>query len=308
MFKKRLYTFIVASHAEGRIWRLSLPYWLLALCGIFALAGAIAVGGAALQYGRMLITVVDYEHRLSENDALRTENHEYKVQTAELGEKIDFLETLSHKLMVFSGMNSEKTVGGVGGISRDTLSQPRPASAGTLQSITAYDRKASSLEARFRDLDNQITDQVLWEAALPNMQPVKGYITAGWGRRQDPFDPAARETHPGVDISAPLGSRVEAPAYGTVIFAGQRAGYGNIVVIDHKFGITTRYAHLQRMNVQIGQHVSRHDIIGYVGVSGRSTGPHLHYEVWQYNRPVNPMTFFQDSGTGRPSNSHGSNP
>jgi murein DD-endopeptidase MepM/ murein hydrolase activator NlpD len=308
MFKKRLYTFIVASHAEGRIRRLSFPYWVLSLGGIFALVGVIAVGGAALQYGRMLVTVVDYEHRLSENDALRTENHEYKVQTAELGEKIDFLETLSHKLMVFSGMNSEKTVGGVGGISRDTLSQPRPASAGTLQSITAYDRKVSSLEARFRDLDNQITDQVLWEAALPDIQPVKGYVTAGWGRRQDPFDLAAKETHSGVDISAPLGSRVEAPAYGTVIFAGQRAGYGNIVVIDHKFGITTRYAHLQRMNVQLGQHVSRHDIIGYVGVSGRSTGPHLHYEVWQYNRSVNPLTFFQDSRTGRPSNSHGSNP
>jgi murein DD-endopeptidase MepM/ murein hydrolase activator NlpD len=308
MFKKRLYTFIVASHADGRVWRLALPYWVLALGGILALLGAVAVGSAALQYGKMLVTVVDYQHRLSENDALRTENHEYKVQTAELGEKIDFLETLSHKLAVFSGMNSEKTVGGVGGISKDTLSQPRPAAVGTLQSIAAYGKKVSSLETRFRDLDNQISDQVLWEAAVPNIPPVKGYVTEGWGRRQDPFDPTASETHAGVDISAQLGSRVEAPAYGTVIFAGQRAGYGNIVVIDHKFGITTRYAHLQRINVQVGQHVSRHDIIGYVGVTGRSTGPHLHYEVWEYNRSVNPLSFFQDSGTGRLANSHGSNP
>ena len=309
MFKKRLYTFIVASHAEGRIWRLSFPYWVLSLGGIFALVGVIAVGGAALQYGRMLITVVDYEYRLSENDALRTENHQYKVQTAELGEKIDFLETLYHKLMVFSGMNSEKAVGGVGGgISRDTLSQPRPSSAGTLQSIAAYDRKVSSLEDRFRDLDNEITDQVLWEAALPNIQPVRGYVTAGWGRRPDPFDPAASESHSGVDISAAKGSRVIAPADGTVIFAGQRAGYGNMVVVDHKFGMTTRYAHLQRIAVQVGRHVSRYEIIGYVGDSGRTTGPHLHYEVWQYNRSVNPLTFFQDSRTGRPSNSHGSKP
>jgi murein DD-endopeptidase MepM/ murein hydrolase activator NlpD len=298
MFKKRLYTFIVANHAGGKVRRLSLPYSILTLGGIFALVGVLAVGAAALQYGKLLIKVVDYQHRISENDALRSENHEYKVQTAQLGEKVDFLETLSHKLMVFSGMNSDKSVGGVGGVSKDTLSKPRPISAGALQAIASYDKKASSLEERLRDLDNQISDQVLYEAASPNILPVKGYITEGYGSRPDPFDPAARETHLGVDISAPMGSRVVASADGVVIFSGQRAGYGNMIVIDHKFGWTTRYAHLQRINVQVGQRVSRNEIIGSVGVSGRSTGPHLHYEMWHFNQPVNPLKYAQSLKSG----------
>ncbi len=295
MFKKRLYTFIVANHAGGRVWRVSLPYSVLAICCIFALVGFLAVGAGALQYGKLLLKVVDYEHRISENDALRSENHEYKVQTAQLGERVDFLETLSHKLMVFSGMSSDKSVGGVGGMSSEALSNPRPTSAGALQAIASYDKKAASLEEKFRDLDNQITDQVLYEAASPNMLPVRGYITAGYGSRPDPFDPGSREIHQGVDISAPMGSRIVAPADGIVLFAGPYAGYGNMIVIDHKFGMTTRYAHLQRISVQVGQHVSRDDIIGYVGMSGRSTGPHLHYEVWHLNRPVNPLRYTQDS-------------
>jgi murein DD-endopeptidase MepM/ murein hydrolase activator NlpD len=300
MFRKRLYTFIVASHAGGKVWRLSLPYSVLVTLGVCALVGIITLSGAAFQYGKMLRKVIDYDHRLSENDALRSENHEYKVQTAQLGEKVDILETLSHKLMVFSGINSDRAVGGVGGMSKDTLTRPRSASAGSLQSISSYDKKLSSLEMKLRDLNNRITDGILLAAAAPSLQPVNGYLTAGWGRRDDPFDPTVKENHLGVDISAPLGSRVIAPADGTVIFAGQRAGYGNIIVIDHKFGFTTRYAHLQRMDVKVGQRVSRSDIIGYVGWSGRTTGPHLHYEVWQNGRCLNPMKFFRTSPRSGP--------
>jgi len=299
MFKKRLYTFIVASHAGGKVWRLSLPYSVLVTIGVCAMAGFLALGGAALQYGKMLLAMVDYQYRLSENDVLRTENYEYKVQTAQLGEKVDILETLSHKLMVISGMNSDKSLGGVGGISKDTLNRPRPASAGSLQSIASYDKKLSSLELKFKDLNQRITDGLLVASAAPNIQPVNGYITAGFGRREDPFDPSVKETHPGVDISAAVGTRIVAPADGIVIFAGRHAGYGNIVVIDHKFGITTRYAHLQRMDVKVGQYVSRYDIIGYVGMSGRTTGPHLHYEVWQNSRCLDPTKFFQSGASSR---------
>lgn len=293
MLKKRLYTFIVASHADGKVWRLSIPYTALIAIGVCALVGMFVLGGAALQYGKMLLKVVDYDSRLSENDALRTENQQYKVQTAQLGEKVDILETISHKLMVISGMNSERALGGVGGISKDALARPRPTSAGTLQSMASYDKKVTSLEEKYRDLNHFIMDGNLIEAAAPSVQPVKGYITAGRGYRNDPFDPSVRESHLGVDITAPKGSPVIAPADGTVIFAGQYAGYGNIIVLDHKFGFTTRYAHLQRMDVRVGQRISRYDVIGYVGTSGRTTGPHLHYEVWQNNRCLNPTKFFQ---------------
>jgi murein DD-endopeptidase MepM/ murein hydrolase activator NlpD len=295
MFKKRLYTFIIASHSGGKVWRLSLPYSVLVSLGVCAAVGILALGGAALQYGNMLVKVVDYQYRLSENDALRTENHEYKVQTAQLGEKVDILETISTKLMMISGINSEKSLGGVGGVSKDTLNRPSSASTGSLRSIASYKNKASSLELKFKDLNQRITDGLLVAAAAPSIQPVNGYITAGRGWREDPFDPSVKEYHPGVDISAAVGARVMAPADGIVIFAGRHAGYGNIIVIDHKFGITTRYAHLQRMDVKVGQYVSRYDIIGYVGMSGRTTGSHLHYEVWQNNVALNPTSFFQSA-------------
>ena len=294
MLKKRLYTYIVAGHSAQKVWHLSVSYVVLAVVGVLALAGLVAVSAGALSYGRMLFKVLDYEDRISENDRLRTENHNYKVQTAQLGEKIDFLETLSHKLEIFSGMKSPNAVGGVGG--GTSSNQARPTPPDPLVSLAAYNKKVASLEGSYRSLDNLISENVLWLAAQPNIMPVKGYITEGWGMRPDPFNPAVRENHPAVDISAPKGRNIVAPADGIVIFSGRRAGYGNMVVLDHKFGVITRYGHLQRIDVQVGQRLSRGEIIGSVGETGRTTGPHLHYEVWQHNVPVNPTRFFPKVG------------
>jgi murein DD-endopeptidase MepM/ murein hydrolase activator NlpD len=292
--KKRLYTYFVAGNSAKKVWYLSIPYPILAAVGVLALVGLVAICAGTLSYGRMLLKVVDLEKYISENDKLRTENHNYKVQTAQLGEKIDFLETLSHKLEFFSGMKSPKAVGGVGGGTSNN--QARPVAPDPIASLAAYNKKVSSLEDSYRSLDDLITENVLWLAAQPNIMPVKGYITEGWGRRSDPFNPAITEHHPAVDISAPKGKAVVATADAVVIFAGQRAGYGNMVVLDHKFGMTTRYGHLQRIDVQVGQHISRGEIIGSVGETGRTTGPHLHYEVWQRNIPVNPAKYFPRIG------------
>ena len=86
---------------------------------------------------------------------------------------------------------------------------------------------------------------------------------------------------------------------GVVIFAGTREGYGKIVVIDHKFGVTTRYGHLSKMSVDVGQRILRSDVIGYVGTTGRTTGPHLHYEMWVNNRPVNPQKWLDPARAGK---------
>lgn len=292
MLNKRFYTFVIASHADSRLLRLSLPYPVLIAIGIFAVIGMVSVGIAGYRYGRMVLRVADYGRILTENDFFRAENHNIRIQAAQLAEKIDFLETTSHKLMTYSGMNSEKVVGGVGGFSRSSFSQPLPASPGDLsKSIDAYSRKVEVLEDRYRKLEEYLADSALVESARPSILPVNGYVTEGMGLREDPFNPSIRDFHTGVDISAPFGSRVVAPADGTVIFAGTREGYGNIVVIDHKFGVTTRFGHLYKFNVQVGQHVSRYDVIGYVGTSGRSTGPHLHFELWFQDRPVNPIKY-----------------
>ncbi len=290
MLKKRLYTFIVASHADAKLWRLSLHYPVLLATGVFAVIGVITAGVAAFHYGTMVFKVVDYNHLLAENDSFRSQNHDYRIRTAQLGEKIDFLETTARKLMVLSGMNSDKSVGGIGGFSKESFEEPLPASAGTPESIDRYTKDATTLEVRYRKVEEYISQRVLVESTTPNIMPLRGYVTGGVGRRADPFNAAVTDMHTGMDISAPYGTKVYAPADGTIIYSGAREGYGNIVVIDHKFGFTTRYGHLSKFNVQIGQRVSRHDIIGYVGTSGRTTGPHLHFEIWQYNRFLDPRT------------------
>jgi murein DD-endopeptidase MepM/ murein hydrolase activator NlpD len=299
MPRKRLYTFIIApSHAEGRLWRLSLPYPVLIALVLSMLGGGVAAVVATCHYGRMLVRVADYDQLLAENDSFRSENHNYKIQTAQLGEKIDFLDSLSRKLMVYSGMNSEKGVGGVGGVSPDNFAQPLPASAGTLKAIDQYNQSLKALDKRYNGLDEYISNKMMVEATTPSAWPVRGYITGGMGRREDPFNGARTETHTGVDISAPHGTRVEASGDGVVIFAGTREGYGKIVVIDHKFGVVTRYGHLSKFNVKVGQRVFRGETIGYVGATGRATGPHLHFEIWVQNHPVNPLRYLSRAAGG----------
>ena len=126
---------------------------------------------------------------------------------------------------------------------------------------------------------------------VPSIWPVAGELTDGFGVRRNPFGRASSEFHAGQDISAAKGTRVFAAAAGTVIFAGRQRGYGNLVIIDHGDGLTTRYGHLSRIGVAAGRAVSRSEGIGRVGSTGRSTGPHLHYEVRVTGRPVDPLRY-----------------
>lgn len=126
--------------------------------------------------------------------------------------------------------------------------------------------------------------------STPSIWPVKGYLTSSFGWRRAPLSGATR-MHKGLDISTPTGTPVRAPARGEVTFSGWDGAYGICITIDHGGGITTRYAHLAKAAVKVGDYVQRGDVIGAVGNTGRSTGPHLHYEVRVKNVPVNPMRY-----------------
>jgi murein DD-endopeptidase MepM/ murein hydrolase activator NlpD len=127
-------------------------------------------------------------------------------------------------------------------------------------------------------------------AGTPSVWPTKGWITSTFGFRSDPFT-GAKVMHAGIDLAAPDGTQVLAPAAGTVIFAGDRGGYGNFIAIDHGRGLVTQYGHLSRVLVKVGEKVERGRHMGAVGNSGRSTGPHLHYEVRLNGVPVNPRIY-----------------
>lgn len=130
-------------------------------------------------------------------------------------------------------------------------------------------------------------------SATPSVRPAKGWFTSGFGYRISPFT-GKPAMHNGLDIAASPGSPVYAPADGIVSFAGYDEGYGKLVSIDHGYGLVTRFGHNSQIYVQVGQKVNRWDIIAAVGNTGRSTGPHLHYEVRVNNVPVNPINFVLD--------------
>jgi murein DD-endopeptidase MepM/ murein hydrolase activator NlpD len=128
-------------------------------------------------------------------------------------------------------------------------------------------------------------------AQPPFITPTWGWLSSGQGWRIDPLRPTMWQHHWGIDIAAGIGTPVLTSAPGMVTFAGWYAGYGQTIYVDHGSGWTTLYAHLNRIDVQVGQVLERGETIGAVGSNGRSTGPHLHFEIRLNNRPVDPMKY-----------------
>ena len=126
--------------------------------------------------------------------------------------------------------------------------------------------------------------------ALPLRWPVRGPVRSEFGMRQSPLS-GEPEDHKGIDIGSPPGTPVQSPAAGTVVAASSGGGYGRHVTVDHGYRVKSRYGHLEKLDVKVGQHVEKGDVIGLVGSTGRSTGPHLHYEVLVEGKQVNPRRF-----------------
>jgi murein DD-endopeptidase MepM/ murein hydrolase activator NlpD len=131
----------------------------------------------------------------------------------------------------------------------------------------------------------------------PSIWPVMGHITDGFGERLDPFS-GEGAFHTGVDVASDYGAPVHATADGVVTIVENHAGYGRLVVVDHGFGITTWYAHLSSFSAIPGTRIKRGAVVGYTGISGRSTGPHVHYEVRVNNAPVNPWRYMKATPAG----------
>ena len=146
----------------------------------------------------------------------------------------------------------------------------------------------------FQELEGHLRDQTSLLSAVPTIWPTRGWVTSDFGYRKSPFT-GLRENHEGLDIAARIGSPVRAPADGIVIVAGKESGYGNMVEIDHGYGYITRYGHNSKHLVKAGDKVKRGQPIALVGNTGRSTGPHLHYEVLFNNVPRNPKNYILEN-------------
>jgi murein DD-endopeptidase MepM/ murein hydrolase activator NlpD len=277
---ERFYAFIVSRTSRSRagIRRFSIhKRWVKAS----ALATAVLFCAAA--YGVYGMTQQAAHLRIEqENNRLRMENELQRRQLQKLENRVDAIEDASRRLSEISGVSHEDEEGtsqhGAGGpgLKLD------PASVETLES------RAARLEA-----DLQIYEAALRErsARVPSIWPVDGESTDSFGVRGNPFGGGSAEFHPGQDIAAPRGTPVFAAADGTVLQSGWQNGYGQTVVIDHGNGLTTRYGHLSKIEVVAGQTLKRGDELGQVGSTGRSTGPHLHYEVRISDVPVSPQHY-----------------
>jgi murein DD-endopeptidase MepM/ murein hydrolase activator NlpD len=286
------YTLIVVPHAKARFRRFQVSVKLLKWVGGAGTALAVVLLGTLVHYTRIAVEVHELRRLRSENRALLTKTLEYEQNAGKMQVKLQYLQNTVNKLGVMAGIEQslpDSHLGGVGGVPSAESTAPSLETT----SLRAMDRSLSDLTNRSAKLEEFFQDQHVLLASTPSVWPVRGYLSAGFGNRMDPFT-GQRDFHSGIDISTPLGTRIQAPADGVVITAGVRGAYGNAVTIDHGFGILTQYGHLAAFNVKAGQRIRRGEVIGFVGNTGRSTGPHLHYEVWVRDQAQNPIHYILD--------------
>jgi len=220
-----------------------------------------------------------------------------------LDQRLKNMEIYKDKIMVATGLTSplaltEVGSGGPGGSENfGTQTIPSPplsqSQANILDRAKSINENAKKVEDSLKSVESFINKQKLQLASTPAIWPTRGYITNVFGNRIHPFT-GKWEFHFGIDIATQLGNKIIAPADGTVLVADQRDFYGNMIIIDHNFGFTTRYGHMASFNIREGQRVKRGDVIGFVGTTGRSTAPHLHYEVRYLDKPINPYHYILD--------------
>ena len=260
-----------------------------------ALLGMFTITGMAGSYARMVWKVARFNELRLEKKALQSQykqletvSHEKDVQVASLG-------SVANEVSVIYGLKPNPKLL----TEPDKPMQPEQVKY-TIDQLYAL-RSSALTGAATTALGLGLTHQATlneWArmAAAPTLWPVTGPITSWFGERTDPFN-GEGAFHSGIDISCSYGQPVVAPADGTVIYADVYTGYGRMIEIDHGNGIVTRYGHLSGFAVGDGDTVRRGQVIGYVGLSGRSTGPHLHYEVRINDTPVNPYKYLRETDT-----------
>jgi murein DD-endopeptidase MepM/ murein hydrolase activator NlpD len=273
---------LVARNAEGELLKIPIPLHYVYVFIAGALIGMLTITGMAGSYTRMLVKTQRFNQLRSEKEALKSQYSQLEQIAQQNEMQAQSLSSLAGEVSSLYGLKSDPA-----------FENDDPAAASMQQFYllrnTAMNGAASIGIGMGETHDVTIRDWMRL-ASAPTLWPVQGRITGSFGERTDPFS-GEGAFHRGVDISGEIGSRIIAPADGSVIFADVMNGYGRAIMVDHGNGISTLYGHLSAFAVSQGQQVHRGDTIGYVGQSGRSTGPHLHYEVRIFNTPVNPHKY-----------------
>ena len=234
-------------------------------------------------------------------------NHQ-RIQIAAFSQKIDHLkgqlaqlQEFEQKIRIIANLSpreEDSNMFGVGGPDTGEIDPSKVIKEGHQEAIRdmhieihEIDHASQDQQSAFSGLYDQLEGKRNLLAATPSIRPVKGWVTSRFGRRESPFT-GRQEFHRGLDIATRAGTPIIAPADGVVTFSGDKGLMGNMMTIEHGFGMVTRYGHTQELLKKKGQRVKRGETIALVGNTGRSTGPHLHYEVRLNGVAVNPTNYF----------------
>ena len=289
--QKRFYILFVARGDDGHLRKISIPVHYLYVFVAGAAIGFLSLTGIASSYARMLLKVSHYNELRTEKEQLKDRYTRLEEVAKERDVQVASLGSIASEVSALYGLKAQPAL--VMASQQQIQDAEVTSSMDQLVALrTSALTGAASVGISLGMTRNATTADWFRANSAPNLWPVEGQVTASFGERIDPFN-GEGAFHGGVDIGSAYGRAVIAPADGVITFADFMGGYGKLIMMDHGHGISTRYGHLSGFAVTPGQHIHRGDTIGYVGLSGRSTGPHLHYEVRINDTPVNPYKYLR---------------
>ena len=288
---KRFYILFVARGDDGQLRKISIPVHYLYVFVVGAAIGFLSLTGIASSYTRMLLKVSQFNQLRTEKDQLKSNYSRLEQVAKERDLQVASLGSIASEVSALYGLKQQPTL--VTATAEKIQDAEVTSSLNQLHALRISALTGATMVGLTMGLTRNVTTADWIKAnSAPNLWPVEGQVTGSFGERIDPFN-GEGAFHSGVDIGSSYGHPIIAPADGVVTLTETMGGYGKTIMIDHGNGISTRYGHLSGFAVTAGQHIQRGEVIGYVGESGRSTGPHLHYEVRINDTPVNPYKYLR---------------
>ncbi len=321
------YTILLVPDRDAKVKKIRLEHRMLVRVAVCASLVVLALVSALAHYFTVVGKVAENELIRAENLELQNRWREAEQKFAHINDELDRVKRLNANLrhitslndpdrklnvaqseggqgpaeFVGGGVATVPATAGIGPVSKLPGGEGRMVADGDakavaeqepdlLKSLDGLGKKVKAQEQEARALKSYFEDQQALLASAPSIWPVRGWLTSDFSVRLDPYT-GERVMHEGLDIAAGVGTPVRAPSDGTVVFSGLEGGYGHVLVIDHGYGLKTRYGHLSRIDVKVGEKVKRGQFVAAVGNTGRSTGPHLHYEVRVNGVADNPRKF-----------------